>query len=322
MNSLTGRLVGQRNYLWAGLWTTLLATSLLACSSKTSPEVRDASTGRDGAWRDSADGRVDESTLPDSAPPKGDAAADGLSPASSDARPDISDTSPASTDIVSIQPDMASADTGRFDGADAGTADLPSVRDGLADSLLLIDQTNGDQANRDVLYVADAHPADTRVGIDVVAVDGLAVGCNPVAPGAPISFKVPDGTGSEIIRYDVSGGKLKSVTFSYTPGGYGYSSPARSVVGAPDGTSIYYAGYCLDGTNLTVQRYAQTDQIISVTPSGTLAISSTKVHRVADGTALATLPSTCSVQAVSPDSKTLYCAGTSGITTFSLAGLQ
>jgi hypothetical protein len=94
------------------------------------------------------------------------------------------------------------------------------------------------------------------------------------------------------------------------------------VVGTPDGTSIYYAGYCLDGTNLLVQRYPLADQIISVTPSGALAISSTKVYRVADGTALATLPSTCSVQAVSPDSSTLYCAKSDGIVTFSLGGLQ
>jgi hypothetical protein len=102
---------------------------------------------------------------------------------------------------VSIQPDAASADTGRLDGAEAGTADLSSAHDGLADSLqLIVDQA---QANRDVPYVADGNPADTRVGIDVVAVDGSAVGCNPgdggscgvcnpVAPGAPISFQVSE----------------------------------------------------------------------------------------------------------------------------------
>jgi hypothetical protein len=129
-------------------------------------------------------------------------------------------------------------------------------------------------------------------------------------------------TMSNIVRYDVSGGKFTKVTSSETPTGYGYRSPARSVVGTPDGTSIYYAGYCLDGTNLLVQRYPLADQIISVTPSGALAISSTKVYRVADGTALATLPSTCSVQAVSPDSSTLYCAKSDGIVTFSLGGLQ
>jgi hypothetical protein len=77
----------------------------------------------------------------------------------------------------------------------------------------------------------------------------------------------------------------------------------------------------LDGTNLTVQRYAQTDRILSVAPNGALAVSSAKVYRVSNGTVLATLPSACPVQAVSPDSGTLYCSGSSGITTFSLAGL-
>ena len=128
-------------------------------------------------------------------------------------------------------------------------------------------------------------------------------------------------TACNITRYDVSGGKLKSVTSSYPGGAQGFPSPARSVVGTPDGTSIYYAGYCLDGTNLLAKRYAQTDQIISVAPSGALAVSSTKVYRVADGTALATLPSSCPVQAIGPDSSTLHCASASGIVTFSLAGL-
>jgi Tol biopolymer transport system component len=160
--------------------------------------------------------------------------------------------------------------------------------------------------------------------------DSLRAPYNDVSEGA--LFATADGnslfvgesgsTACNIVRYDVSGGKFTSVTSSYPGGAQGFNSPARSVVGTPDGTSIYYAGYCLDGTNLLAKRYAQTDQIISVTPSGALAVSSTKVYRVADGTALATLPSACSVQAVSPDSGTLYCASGSGIVTFSLAGLQ
>ena len=78
---------------------------------------------------------------------------------------------------------------------------------------------------------------------------------------------------------------------------------------------------CLNGNNLLEQRYVQTDPIFSASPNGALGISSTKVYRVADGTALATLPSSCPVQAISPDSSTLYCASASGIVTFSLAGL-
>jgi len=172
--------------------TLLFPTVLLACGSKTTIDIKDAGTQKDAVLRDLADARVDEPTLPDSAPSKGDAAADGLLPSSSDARPDISDTLPASTDIVPVQPDAALADIGRPDTAEAGSADLSPARDGWADSLQPIDQTNGDQANRDVPYVADGNPADTRVGIDVVAVDGLAARCNPVAPGAPISFQASD----------------------------------------------------------------------------------------------------------------------------------
>jgi hypothetical protein len=129
-------------------------------------------------------------------------------------------------------------------------------------------------------------------------------------------------TTCNITRYDVSGGKLKNVTTSDPGGAGGLVSPARRVVGTPDGTSIFYGGFCLNGNNLLEQRYVQTDPILSVSPNGALGISSTKVYRVGDGMVLATLPSTCSVQAVSPDSGTLYCSGSSGITTFSLAGLQ
>jgi hypothetical protein len=128
--------------------------------------------------------------------------------------------------------------------------------------------------------------------------------------------------GSEIRRYDVSGGEFVSGTSSYSGAGSGFGAPERRVVGTPDGTSIYYAGYCLDGTNLQTKRYKQTDGILSVTPNGKLAISATKVYRVSDGTALATLPADCPVQAVSPDSSTVYCAGTGGISNASLAGLQ
>jgi DNA-binding beta-propeller fold protein YncE len=141
------------------------------------------------------------------------------------------------------------------------------------------------------------------------------------ADGNSLFIGASSSTACVVTRYDVSGGKFNSVTPRFSGGGQGFDSSARSVVGTPDGTSIYYPGYCLDGTNLTLQRYAQTDPIISVAPNGALAVSSTKVYRVADGTALATLPSACSVQAISPDSSALYCTARTGITTFSLAGL-
>jgi hypothetical protein len=125
-------------------------------------------------------------------------------------------------------------------------------------------------------------------------------------------------SGSHITRYDVSGGEF----VAGTTGDSGANVPARRVVGTPDGTSIYYGGHCLDGTNLQTRRYAQTDGILSVTPNGKLAISETKVYRVSDGAELATLPAACPIQAVSPDSSAVYCSGTGGISSFSLAGLQ
>ena len=100
------------------------------------------------------------------------------------------------------------------------------------------------------------------------------------------------------------------------------TSSGNSAIGTPDGTSVFYDGLCLNGNNLLEQRYVQTDPILSVSPNGALGVSSTKVYRVADGTALAPLPSACPVQAVSPDSGALYCSGSSGISTFSLAGLK
>ena len=167
----------------ARIITVLFPALILGCGSKTTIDVKDTGVQKDAVLHDLPDGRVDEPILPDSAPPKGDAGADGLS-----------------TDIVLVQPDAASSDASRLDSAEAGTADLSSARDSLADSLQPVDQA---QANRDVPYVADGNPADTHVGIDVVSVDGSAAGCNPgdggscgvcnpVAPGAPISFQAPD----------------------------------------------------------------------------------------------------------------------------------
>jgi hypothetical protein len=53
-----------------------------------------------------------------------------------------------------------------------------------------------------------------------------------------------------------------------------------------------------------------------------LAVSSTTVYRVSDGTVVDTLPTACSVQAISVDSRTLYCYAGSIINQVTLAGLQ
>ena len=87
----------------------------------------------------------------------------------------------------------------------------------------------------------------------------------------------------------------------------------------PDGTSVFFADSCLNGANLTQVRYPQS--VLSVSPNSLLAASATNIYRVSDGTALMTLPSTCAIQAISPDSGTLHCYGSAGITRISLAGL-
>ena len=124
------------------------------------------------------------------------------------------------------------------------------------------------------------------------------------------------GNSTTVSRYDVSAGKLTQVAHDENNGG----GPGLAVT--PDGTSVYVWARCLDGTNLTDVRYGQSDRIYSVTPNGKLAIGGWEVFRVADGALLATLKAGCSVQAVSPDSSTLYCASSSGIVTFPLRGLQ
>lgn len=124
-------------------------------------------------------------------------------------------------------------------------------------------------------------------------------------------------TPDKLARFDVSTGKMMGYS-----GGNAIASPSRGVLATPDGTSVYYGGYCLNGTSLTEVRYPQTDRIISITPNGALAVSSTTVYRVSDGVVLSTLPIGCSVQAISADSGTLYCYTGSTINPVTLAGLH
>ncbi|MCU1280950.1 MAG: hypothetical protein JWM53_4496 [bacterium] len=107
---------------------------------------------------------------------------------------------------------------------------------------------------------------------------------------------------SNVTRYDVSTGKL--VQTARSNGSFYY--PKRSIVCASDGSFIFYAGYSIEGTALTTLSYAQADPILSVTPDKRLAVSATTVYRASDGAMLGALPATASVQAASPDSKSLY----------------
>lgn len=113
-------------------------------------------------------------------------------------------------------------------------------------------------------------------------------------------------SGSNMTRYDVSAGLLTQVGKTTYNGGYGFPYPPRRVVALPDGSAVYYAGFLIDGANLAILRYVQSDPIVTVSPDGRIGISSTKVYRVSDGAVLGTLPVSGSVQALSPDGNTLY----------------
>lgn len=120
-----------------------------------------------------------------------------------------------------------------------------------------------------------------------------------------------------VTRYDVSSGMFGTATTSTK-----VTVQDRSVVVTPDGTSVYYAGACLNGASLTQARYQQTDQIVSISPNGVLAASATEIYRVSDGTPLMALPSSCPIQAIGSDSGTLYCSSSAGLMQVSLAGLH
>jgi len=130
----------------------------------------------------------------------------------------------------------------------------------------------------------------------------------------------PGLTSPVIVRYDVSGGKLQQVSTSSSTLQAGTS--ARTLLATPEGTSVFYAGQCLNGTNLTQIRYPQPDRILSVAPNSLLAASSSRVYRVSDGTPLATVPGPCPVQAFSRDSGTLYCTDAGFLTSLDVRGLK
>jgi DNA-binding beta-propeller fold protein YncE len=132
-------------------------------------------------------------------------------------------------------------------------------------------------------------------------------------------------THAVIRRYDVTTGRMQEVAKSkYDPanGYYGFPTGSPRVAVTPDGKSVFYAGNCVDGTNLTDLRYPLDDVISSITPDGRLAISATRVYRVTDGAGLAALPTNCAVQALSPDGTTLYCASDGTIHRIDLRGLD
>lgn len=167
-------------------------------------------------------------------------------------------------------------------------------------SLSVIDENTGA-----VLYHG---PADYFAGALAATPDGAAL------------FVAESGLSrSHIFRFDVTGATPKQVATSDYSITSGFSSPARSVVPSPDGRAVYYAGYVLDGTNLTGLLYPQVDAIRTISADGALATSSTKVYRLADGLVLGTLPVSGAIQAAGPDGKTVYVYTTTGITKVDLS---
>jgi len=108
------------------------------------------------------------------------------------------------------------------------------------------------------------------------------------------------------------------------PGDRGILEVAEQLVGRQTdrAAAAFYAGQCLNGTDLTQIRYAQPDRILSVSPNTLLAASSSRVYRVSDGTPLATVPGPCPVQAFSRDSGTLYCTDAGFLTSFDVRALK
>lgn len=124
---------------------------------------------------------------------------------------------------------------------------------------------------------------------------------------------------ANLFKFDVSAGALTQVGRSSNSSSYGFTYPRRLACAVPDGSGVYYASHLLDGANLTILKYPQTDPIYSVTPDSRLAISATKVYRVSDGTLAGSLPIAGTVQTVSSDGGTLYLAGDSGISSVDLS---
>jgi DNA-binding beta-propeller fold protein YncE len=127
-------------------------------------------------------------------------------------------------------------------------------------------------------------------------------------------------SGSNVFRFDVTGTAPSQVAKSTFSNGYGFPYPARSVLTAPDGRTVYYAGYVLDGTNLTALLYQQADPVRAITTDGLLATSATRVYKLADGSALGTLPVSGAVQAAGPDGKSVYVYTGTALTKVDLSG--
>jgi len=129
-------------------------------------------------------------------------------------------------------------------------------------------------------------------------------------------------SGSNLTKYNVSGGTLTPVDHTDYNDGYGFPYPPRRVAALPDGSAFYYARHLIDGADLSVVRYALDDDILSVTSDGALATSATQVYAVSTGAPLGALPTAGEVQAVSPDGHTLFVAADGSIARIDLTAFH
>lgn len=126
-------------------------------------------------------------------------------------------------------------------------------------------------------------------------------------------------SGGDIRRYNVSGGLLTLVDISDYDNGYGFPYPARRARAIPDGSGVFYAGYLLDGADLSILKYPMTTPIYTVTPNSLRAISQSTVYNVTTGMSVGALPVQGTVQAVSPDGMRLYVWTGSSLATVNLS---
>jgi hypothetical protein len=128
------------------------------------------------------------------------------------------------------------------------------------------------------------------------------------ADGATVFVGESSLSGSNVIRYSVATGQLVKIDESDYDGGYGFPYPQRSTVALPDGSGVYYAGYLLDGNDLSILRYPLAGPILAVTPDGRLALSASAVYSVATGTSRGPLPVAAAGRAlaISPDGRKAF----------------
>jgi hypothetical protein len=123
-------------------------------------------------------------------------------------------------------------------------------------------------------------------------------------------------SGSIVARYAVSSGQFVAIghtaAFYFAP---------RTITALPDGSGAFYAGYLLDGSDLSVERYQTPEAIVAVTGDGRLALSLVHVFDVATGAIRGSLPAGTSALAVDPAGTTAYAFTGSAVATVDLGAL-